>query len=28
VLYQSGDLARHKNIGDNDRIFVEIKYSF
>ena len=28
VLYQSGDLTRHKNIGDNDRIFLEIKYSF
>ena len=28
VLYQSGDLPRHKNIGDNDRLFIEIKYSF
>ncbi len=28
VLYQSGDLARLNNIGDNDRLFLEIKYSF
>ena len=28
VLYQSGDLARYSNIGDNDRLFCEIKYSF
>jgi len=28
VLYQSGDLARFRNIGDNDRLFFEIKYSF
>ena len=28
VLYQSGDLARYRNIGDNDRMFCEIKYSF
>ncbi|MBC2704719.1 DUF1302 family protein [Desulfobacula sp.] len=28
VLYQSGDLARFKNIGDNDRVFCKIKYSF
>ncbi|MBW2630385.1 MAG: ligand-binding protein SH3 [Deltaproteobacteria bacterium] len=28
VLYKSGDLARYKNIGDNDRLFCEIKYSF
>jgi len=28
VLYQSGDLARYRNIGDNDRLFCEIKYSF
>ncbi len=28
VLYQSGDLARFDNIGDNDRLFLEIKYSF
>ncbi len=28
VLYQSGDLARFRNIGDNDRLFFDIKYSF
>ena len=28
VLYQSGDLARYRNIGDNDRLFCEINYSF
>ncbi|MCP4352623.1 MAG: DUF1302 domain-containing protein [Desulfobacterales bacterium] len=28
VLYQSGDIAKYKNIGDNDRMFFEIKYSF
>ena len=28
VLYKSGDLARFRNIGDNDRLFCEIKYSF
>ena len=28
MLYQSGDLARYRNIGDNDRLFCEIKYSF
>jgi hypothetical protein len=28
VFYQSGDLGRFKNIGDNDRLFFEIKYSF
>ncbi|MEA3279156.1 MAG: DUF1302 family protein [Thermodesulfobacteriota bacterium] len=28
VLYQSGDLARYRNIGDNDRLFCKIKYSF
>jgi len=28
VFYQSGDLARFRNIGDNDRLFVEIRYSF
>ncbi len=28
VLYQSGDLAMYRNIGDNDRLFCEIKYSF
>ena len=28
VLYQSGDLAMYRNIGDNDRLFFNIKYSF
>jgi hypothetical protein len=28
VLYQSGDLSVYRNIGDNDRVFFEIKYSF
>ena len=28
VLYQSGDLARFKNIGNNDRLFCKIKYNF
>jgi len=28
VFYQSGDLAMYSNIGDNDRLFCEIKYSF
>jgi hypothetical protein len=28
VLYQSGDLARFSNIGDNDRVFFDVKYSF
>ena len=28
VLYKSGDLARFRNIGDNDRLFCQIKYSF
>jgi len=28
VLYQSGDLARFRTIGDNDRFYFEIKYSF
>ncbi|MBW2560600.1 MAG: DUF1302 family protein [Deltaproteobacteria bacterium] len=28
VFYKSGDLARYRNIGDNDRLFCEIKYSF
>ena len=28
MLYQSGDLAKYRNIGDNDRLFCEIKYSF
>jgi len=28
VLYQSGDLVMYRNIGDNDRLFFNIKYSF
>lgn len=28
VFYQSGDLPEMENIGDNDRIYSEIKYSF
>jgi len=28
VLYQSGDRKEFKNIGDNDRLFIETKYSF
>lgn len=28
VFYQSGNIARLKNIGDNDRLYFEIKYSF
>lgn len=28
VLYHSGDLARFRTIGDNDRFYFEIKYSF
>ncbi len=28
VLYSSGDLAVFKNIGDNDRLFCEIRYNF
>ena len=28
LSYQSGDLARYRNIGDNDRLFCEIKFSF
>jgi hypothetical protein len=28
VLYQSGDLARFSKIGDNDRVFFDVKYSF
>lgn len=28
VLYQSGDLPKLKTIGDNDRFFLEFKYSF
>ena len=28
VTYQSGDKAQFRNIGDNDRLFLEAKYSF
>jgi hypothetical protein len=28
VLYQSGDLRRTQDIGDNDRIYLEVKYNF
>ena len=28
VTYQSGDKAQFKHIGDNDRLFLEFKYSF
>jgi len=28
VFYQSGDLVEFRNIGDNDRLFFEVKYSF
>jgi hypothetical protein len=28
VLYQSGDLPRFSNIGQNDRLYLEIKYNF
>ncbi|MCI5121414.1 MAG: hypothetical protein D3908_09555, partial [Candidatus Electrothrix sp. AUS4] len=28
VLYQSGDLLALQDVGDNDRIFAEIRYSF
>ena len=28
VTYQSGDKAQFRNIGDNDRLFLELKYSF
>ena len=28
VLYQSGDRPGFENIGDSDRIFLELKYSF
>ena len=28
LLYQSGDLARSRNVGNNDRLFFDIKYSF
>jgi len=28
VLYQFGDLARFNSIGENDRLYFDIKYSF
>lgn len=28
VTYQSGDKPQFRNIGDNDRLFLEVKYSF
>jgi len=28
VFYDSGDLVEFRNIGDNDRLFLEVKYSF
>jgi hypothetical protein len=28
VFYQSGDKGTFKNIGDNDRLFLEFRYSF
>ncbi len=28
VLYKSGDLTEFEDIGDNDRLYMEIKYSF
>ena len=28
VTYQSGDKIRFRNVGDNDRLFLEFKYSF
>jgi len=28
AFYQSGDLPRFRNIGDNDRLFMEIRYNF
>ncbi len=28
ILYQSGDLLRFKDIGDNDRLFADIRFSF
>ncbi|NVM22771.1 MAG: DUF1302 family protein [Desulfobacterales bacterium] len=28
VLYQSEDITKYGNIGDNDRLFIEFKYSF
>ena len=28
VFYQSGDLPRFSNVGENDRLYLEIKYNF
>jgi hypothetical protein len=28
VFYKSGDLPRFKNVGENDRLYLEIKYNF
>jgi hypothetical protein len=28
VTYQSGELTEMKNIGKNDRVFIEARYSF
>jgi len=28
VFYQPGDQGKFKNVGDNDRFFLELKYSF
>jgi hypothetical protein len=28
VFYQSGDTEKFSRIGDNDRVYLEIKYSF
>jgi len=28
VFYQAGDKGKFKNIGDNDRLFFEFRYSF
>jgi hypothetical protein len=28
VLYQSGDLLAMQEVGDNDRVFAELRYSF
>jgi len=28
VFYTSGDLRQFQNVGDNDRLFLEIKYHF
>ncbi len=28
VFYESGDLGFYRNIGENDRLYLELKYSF